>query len=319
MGDMGNNSATERNVRNAYLAFNGSNYTDIWMLLGDNAYETGTDAEYQTGFFDAYQGNMTKNHVLWPSPGNHEYANNSSRQADHNIPYYNIFSFPTQAQAGGIASGNKAFYSYNYGNIHFVSLDSYGLETGNTRLYDTAGAQVVWLKQDLAVNSKPWTIVYFHHPPYTKGSHNSDTEAELVKLRSNLLNILERYKVDLVLCGHSHCYERSYLINGHYGTESSFSATTHALSSSSARYDGSTNSCAYIKNNSDTRNGMLYAVVGSAGQLSGATASGYPHNAMSYSNVTNGGSLFFEIENNRLDAKWICADGAVITLHCLKM
>jgi phosphodiesterase/alkaline phosphatase D-like protein len=51
MGDMGNNSTNQVNVRNAYLAFNGTNYTDIWMLLGDNAYENGTDAEFQKQFF----------------------------------------------------------------------------------------------------------------------------------------------------------------------------------------------------------------------------------------------------------------------------
>ena len=85
MGDMGDNSANQVSVRNAYLNFNGSNYTNAWLLLGDNAYENGTDAEYQSNFFNIYQGNLTKNHVLWPSPGNHDYANSSARQADHNI------------------------------------------------------------------------------------------------------------------------------------------------------------------------------------------------------------------------------------------
>ena len=57
----------------------------------------------------------------------------------------------------------------------------------------------------------------------------------------------------------------------------------HALSSSSAKYNGSANSCLYIKKSTDTRNGIVYAVVGSAGQL-GGTSTGYPHNAMYYSN-----------------------------------
>ncbi|MGZ8516565.1 MAG: purple acid phosphatase family protein, partial [Chitinophagaceae bacterium] len=310
MGDMGNNSTNQVNVRNAYQAFNGNNYTDAWLLLGDNAYSNGTDAEFQNNFFNIYQGSISKNHVLWPSPGNHDYAGSSARQADHAIPYYDMFTLPKNGEAGGVASGTEAFYSYNYGNIHFISLDSYGWETGNTRLYDTLGRQAVWLKQDLAANTQPWTIVYFHHPPYSKGSHNSDVDNEEIKMRQNIVPILERYKVDLVLSGHSHIYERSFLINGHYGTESTFSPSLHALSSSSAKYNGSANSCAYIKNTTDLRNGIVFAVVGSAGQL-GGTSTGYPHNAMYYSNSTNGGTLFFEVENNRLDGKWIGADGVI--------
>jgi len=310
MGDMGDNSSNQVAVRNAYLNFNGSNYTNVWLLLGDNAYDNGTETEYQTNFFNIYQGNLTKNHVLWPSPGNHDYANSSARQADHNIPYYSIFNLPTNGQAGGVASNNEAFYSYNYGNVHFVSLDSYGWETGNTRLYDTTGPQMTWLKQDLAANTQPWTVIYFHHPPYTKTSHNSDTETELINMRQRVVRIFERYKVDLVLSGHSHGYERSFLINGHYGTESTFVPGTHALSTSSAKYNNTANSCIYIKNPTDALNGIVYVVAGSAGQLDG-TSSGYPHNAMYYSDVSTGGALFFEVENNRLDAKWVCADNSI--------
>ncbi len=310
MGDMGNNSANQTAVRDAWLAFNGSNYTNAWILLGDNAYSSGTDAEYQSNFYNIYQGNLTKNHVLWPAPGNHDYANSSARQADHAIPYYDMFTLPSTGQAGGVASNTEAFYSYNYGNVHFVALDSYGWETGSTRLYDTLGPQAVWLKRDLAANRQPWVIVYFHHPPYTKGSHNSDTEPELINMRQNIVPILERYKVDLVLNGHSHSYERSLLINGHYGVVNTFNPATHALSTSSAKYNGSANSCFYSKSTTASRNGIVYAVVGSAGQLGGQSL-GYEHNAMHYSDVTNGGALYLEIENNRLDAKWICADGVV--------
>ena len=310
MGDMGNNSANQVNVRNAWLTFNANKHTDGWILLGDNAYNAGTDTEYQTNFFNIYQGSLTKNHVLWPAPGNHDYANLSARQLDHNVPYYDMFSLPKNGEAGGIESATEAYYSYNYGNIHFIALDSYGWETGNARLYDTLGPQAVWLKRDLEGNNQLWTIVYFHHPPYTKGSHNSDTESELINMRQKIVPILERYKVDLVLNGHSHCYERSYLINGHYGLENTFDTTTHALSTSSAKYDGSTNSCMYVKNSTAVKNGIVYTLIGSAGQL-GGTSAGYPHNAMYYSNTANGGALFFEVDSNQLTAKWIGADGVI--------
>ncbi len=50
-----------------------------------------------------------------------------------------------------------AFYSYDIGNVHFLSLDSYGKEDSNsTRLYDTAGAQVQWIKKDLTAFNITW-------------------------------------------------------------------------------------------------------------------------------------------------------------------
>jgi hypothetical protein len=51
------------------------------------------------------------------------------------------------------------------------------------------------LKQDLAANTQPWTVVYFHHPPYTKTSHNSDTETELVNMRQRVVRILNDTKL----------------------------------------------------------------------------------------------------------------------------
>lgn len=308
-GDCGNNSTNQRNVRDQYATFRGTNYTDLWLLLGDNAYNSGLETEYQTNFFDQYKNDMLKKTVLWPCPGNHDYANNVTRQNDHNVPYFTIFSLPTAGEAGGVPSGTEAFYSFDYGNIHFLALDSYGKEGNTFRLYDTLGPQVVWIKNDLLANTKKWVIAYWHHPPYTMGSHNSDSEGELISIRQNFIQILERMGVDLILNGHSHSYERSYLLNGHYGSENTFNLASHAVSNSSAKYDGSMNSCPYIKNGIAPK-GTVYVLSGSAGQLGGVQGS-FPHSAMYYSNTTQGGSLYLEVDDNRLDAKWVGADGVI--------
>lgn len=313
IGDCGNNSTNQRNVRDQLSNYLGSNYMDSWILLGDNAYSSGTDAEFQAEFFNIYKDKFLKQNPLYPTPGNHDYNNGSSTaQNDHNVPYYDVFTMPTQGEAGGVASNNEAYYSFDIGNVHFLSLDSYGEENaGTTRLYDTNGTQVQWIKQDLAANTnKDWVVAYWHHPPFTKGSHNSDTETELVRIRENFIRILERNGVDLILCGHSHDYERSGLQKGHYGNETSFNAAVHNLSTGSGEYDGSANSCPYTKNTITGNQGTVYVVSGSAGQL-GGTTSGYPHNAMQYSNATNGGSMILEVEDNRLTSKWICADGVI--------
>jgi hypothetical protein len=309
-GDCGTNTnGFQAGALAAYQNYVGASPAEIMLLLGDNAYDAGTDLEYTSNFFNAYNGNILKNHVVFPAPGNHDYANNGTRQNDHNVPYYNIFTMPTAGECGGVASGTEAFYSYNWGNIHFLSLDSYGKENSATRLYDTLGAQVTWIKNDLAANTSKWTIAYWHHPPYTMGSHNSDTESELINMRQNFIRILERNGVDLVLCGHSHDYERSYLLKGHFGNEASFSTATHAVSSSNGYYDGSSNSCPYNTASGKVNHGTVYVVAGSAG-ADGGVQGGYPHNALPFS-VDDGGMLYFEVENNRLDAKFIRRDGVI--------
>jgi hypothetical protein len=308
-GDCGNNSSNQVNVRNAYLNYMGANPTDVWLLLGDNAYDEGTDSEYQTNFFNVYKDNLLKNIYLFPTPGNHDYANSSSRQDDHNIPYLANFTLPKNAECGGVASGKEEYYSFEYGDIHFICLDAYG-EESNKRFYDTSSTQILWLKNDLAANTRKWTIAYWHHPPYTMGSHNSDTESDLVSIRQKLIRILERNGVDLILNGHSHDYERSYLIKGHYGLENTFSLTTNAVSNSSAKYDGSTNACPYLTPSAKTQHGTVYVVAGSAGQV-GGTSSSFPHASSYYANATTGGSLLLEIEENRLDAKFIAADNTI--------
>jgi hypothetical protein len=313
-GDCGNNSTNQRNVRDQVINYLGQNYMSAWILLGDNAYRDGEDAQYQANFFNIYKNNLLKKYPLFPAPGNHDYHDVEFSQAvaqkTHEVAYYQNFSMPTNGESGGVPSHTEAFYSFDIGNVHFLSLDSYGMEENATRMYDTTGPQVQWIKKDLEANkNKGWVVAYWHHPPYTMGSHNSDKEGELVKIRENFIRIIERYGVDLVLCGHSHLYERSKLLKGHYGPEESFDSTKQNISNSTALYNNTKNSCPYIKNETN-KQGTVYVVSGSAGQL-GHTQPTYPHNAMVYSNNTVGGAVMLEVQGNRLDLKWICADGEI--------
>ena len=316
IGDCGNNSSNQLDVRNSYMRYAGSNHTDIMMLLGDNAYENGTDAQYQDEFFPQYQDSLLRNVVLWPSPGNHDYANNGSRQNDHDIPYYNIFTLPTNGESGGVPSGTEAYYSFDYANIHFLSLDSYGKDSNRYLLYDTLGPQVQWIKRDLAANTQKWTIAYWHHPPYTSGSHSSENEPDLKAIRERFIRILERYGVDLILNGHSHVYERSYFLNGYYTNYSTFNLASHAKSTSTGKYDNSANSCPFVKTE-DKAKGTVYAVVGSSGKVGPGTLGvlqnllTWPQKCMTYSNRDIGGGLAVTVNGNRLDAEWVCSDGVI--------
>ncbi|MBC7409158.1 MAG: metallophosphoesterase family protein [Arcicella sp.] len=314
LGDMGMGTEGQKRVYQQYLKYTEKTHTDLWLLLGDNAYAQGMDWEFQQRFFEYYQNDrLMKQTVLFPSPGNHDYSPtaNNYRIEDPLIAYFNIFSVPTKAEAGGIPSGSKAYYSYDYANIHFISLDSYGREDMDKRLFSKDSEQMKWLEKDLKANKQKWTIAYWHHPPYTMGSHNSDTEDELRLLREGVVPILEKYKVDLVLNGHSHNYERSQLIKGHYGLEATFNQKQHGLSTSTGRYNSSKDSCPYIKDSKTLENdGIIYVVNGVGAGNSGSQKS-YPHDAMVYSNNVNAGSLYLEVEGNRLDAKFITEDGSI--------
>ncbi|HJY21839.1 MAG TPA: hypothetical protein VJ279_03075, partial [Hanamia sp.] len=145
-------------------------------------------------------------------------------------------------------------------------------------------------------------------PPYSMGSHNSDTETQMRKIRENFIGILERYGVDLVLCGHSHSYERSKLMKGHFGLQETFDPQKHLLSNSSGKFNGTDNSCPYIKNESNE--GTVYVVSGSAGALD-HTQKTFPHKALPYSDVSVGGAPILEVEGNRLDLKWITTNGEI--------
>lgn len=298
LGDFGNGSSGQQAVLNSYVNYLGTNKNDVWVWLGDNAYNYGTDAEYQSYVFNIY-GSQFKSWNFYPALGNHDYGQSGYKSASAlgtNFPYFDIFSLPSAAQGGGVASGSEKYYSYDWANIHFIVLDSYGAA-------NTAGSPMyTWLQNDLAVNTQRWTIVYFHHAPYSMGSHNSDTEAELIDMRQNIVPLLETYAVDLVLNGHSHTYERSYFMHGHYGNENTFS-------SSMIVQPGDGNAIPYIKN--ATSNGTVYAVCGVGGQTSGTMASGYPHNAMVSSFINVLGSLSIEVNGDTLSYKFLKSDGSI--------
>src|SRR6185436_4319219 len=150
-----------------YAATNGA--PDFWMMLGDNAYNSGQDSEYQAAVFDMYP-TILRNKFVWPTLGNHE-SGQSTTSSD--FPYLDIFSLPHNAEAGGIPSGTQKYYSFDYANIHFICLDS--MTSGRTDTTPMAN----WLEMDLAATAQEWVIVFFHHSLYTKGTHDSDSESDL--------------------------------------------------------------------------------------------------------------------------------------------
>ncbi len=309
LGDCGFSGQKQLDVRDKMVNHLAGNVPDLMLLLGDNAYQDGLDAEYQTRFFDVYDQHFLKNSPVYSCPGNHEYAN-STQQINNYCDYYNIFSLPSQGECGGVPSDTVSYYSFDFNNVHFISLNSYGYENGTYRLYDTISPQINWLKQDLDSNQMEWTIVFFHHPPYSKGGHDSDLETELILIRENVLPILEQYKIDLVIYGHSHSYERTHLMKNHFGLSSTYDKAIHAVDSSYGYYNGLANACAYNKTAAKD-SGIVYIQAGNA-SINDPVSATWPHPAMASYNKDIEGSLYLSFNDKRLDMEFVGRNGFVL-------
>jgi hypothetical protein len=185
---------------------------DLWLTTGDNAYTSGKDEEFQQHLFDAYPTLLPTVPYL-PVYGNHD----ARRKA-----FYSLFTFPEQGEAGGLPSGSEHYFSVDYGQAHLIILDSEGSDL------DKGSAMLQWLEKDIAASKQPWLIAFMHHPPYTKGSHDSDDDGDsngrMRQVRENVVPLLEQGGVDLALFGHSHVYERTHLMACHYGSSETFKA-----------------------------------------------------------------------------------------------
>jgi len=122
-----------------------------------------------------------------------------------------------------------------------------------------------WLIQDLQQNTKRWTIIYFHQPPNTAGSHVSSSPVEIQgkAIRVFWTPLFEQFGVDVVLCGHSHVYERSFLMNGFYGDWSSLTPAMIMDSTVGSLASGKP----YRKalNGPNAKKGTIYMVNGNSG------------------------------------------------------
>lgn len=258
-------------------------FLDLWLTTGDNAYRYGKNSEFQENLFDAYP-KLLANIPYWPVFGNHD----ARRWA-----FFDIFTLPAHGESGGVPSGSEHYYSMDYGQVHFVFLDSHEAD----RSVD--GPMLTWLKKDLAATKQPWLIALFHHPPYSKGSHDSDDSGDshgrMIDMRENALPILEAGGVDLVLNGHSHVYERSYLIDCDYNdsTDTPPSVFVDNTSGSDVTYHKPPGLTPHA--------GTVYNVVGSSAH---ADEGPLDHPVMAVS-IQELGSLLVDVDGNTLTARFI--------------
>jgi acid phosphatase type 7 len=184
LGDSGEGSADQRAVYKQLLKVP----FDLVLHMGDIAYDSGTRAQLENYFFQMYP-DMLELFPIFPASGNHEYETEGA------APFREAFSLPENGGPGGL----ERWYSYDWGNVHFVVLD--------TELIGPEQAD--WLDADLMANRLPWTIVYMHRPPFSSGDHGNDVNVQL-----RFVPLFVKHKVPLVLSGHDHHYERTHTLDG---------------------------------------------------------------------------------------------------------
>lgn len=113
-------------------------------------------------------------------------GNNDVLKQEGSAPLTSRFNLPNNG-----ASGTTGSYSFDYGTVHVAVL--------NTE--ENISEQTKWLDADLAKTKQPWLIVAIHRPLYGGSTYKKIKE---------WAEVIDRYKVDLVLQGHNHEYSRSY-------------------------------------------------------------------------------------------------------------
>jgi PKD repeat protein len=196
-GDSGTGNSTQYAVADRMELVSDVHFA---LGLGDLVYESGAAADFDPKLFTPYK-DMLPRMTFWPTLGNHDASTSNG------APFYDAFYLPTTTGGPGHPSNTERYYSFDYGMVHFVCLDS---ESSSS---SPSGAMWQWAEDDLiAAQDSRWRIVFMHHPVYSHGTHDSDAESELRTLRQNLVPLFDAQLVDLVLVGHSHNYERSYLV-----------------------------------------------------------------------------------------------------------
>jgi hypothetical protein len=191
MGDYGGGGPGEtQNANNINTAG-----TQFIQTLGDNIYPsaglpdpnfTTTYSDFDTHFYKPLGADVATQ-AFFPANGNKDYYSGGQFWVNFPMP-----------------GTNHEWYSYNWGDAHILVIDS-------EEPMAPGSAQYQFVQNDLASNqSQKWRIIAIQRPPYSSTSANSSstTAAQLVPL-------FQAYRVNLVLSGNSHNYERSYpLTNG---------------------------------------------------------------------------------------------------------
>jgi hypothetical protein len=163
---------------------------DFTLFIGDIVDDGHNYEDWEKYFFGPGKDFLIST-PFYSCLGNHE---------DNASWYYDFFAYDTP----------KNYYSFDYGDAHFICLDSTDFIDRET--YPNSSGRMIpghaqfdFLVRDLQSTSARWKIVFFHYPPYVSAGYQVEDMRELCP-------VMEQYGVDLVISSHSIVYERSHPI-----------------------------------------------------------------------------------------------------------
>src|SRR5206468_12763019 len=187
VGDSGSATSSQFAVRDRMVA----TPVDFLLHTGDMIYDTGAAVDFDPKFFAPYR-DLIRSLMFWPCLGNHDWETAIGQ------PWRDAFYTPANNPAG-----SENYYSFDFGNAHFVVLNS----NGNT---GPGSVQYMFLDSELAASTAVWKFVVFHHTIYSSGTtHGSD-----LGIRTDLVPLFDAHGVDIVFMGHEHNYERTKPLRG---------------------------------------------------------------------------------------------------------
>jgi calcineurin-like phosphoesterase family protein len=163
------------------------------LALGDIQYESSSYLDYLDGY-DRSWGRFKDR--TYPAIGNHEY---NTPVADNYLRYWDDFAAATGPWSDLEGSPKEGWYSFDLGAWHLI-----GFNSNCRRVSCLEGSeQERWIREDLAAHPARCTLAFAHHP-----FRNSFFETSKEPRWPDIFQLFYDERVDLVLVGHAHSYER---------------------------------------------------------------------------------------------------------------
>lgn len=176
----------------------------FYVNMGDLV-DNGQDANQWRAWFNSVSV-FSDAVPLAPVIGNHEAYSLEWKEC---LPasYTHLFNVPQN----GLAKYPNQFYSFDYGSVHFVVLDTNFPEMENFQP-DLLADELSWLENDLGASRAKWKVVLMHRDIFLYGfgpeSGRAQTKTHFLDFSYQLMPVFEKYKVDAVLTAHLHTYRR---------------------------------------------------------------------------------------------------------------
>jgi acid phosphatase type 7 len=256
---------------------------DFVFITGDIVYSSGRISQYRQQFFPIYNADQASPTVGAPllrstlfvaAPGNHDILERDLGRYPDGLAYFLYWAQPLNGPLETVGSPNSptlegakknwtpfleaagknyprmANFSFDYGNAHWIVLDS------NPYVNWTDPSLRAWISKDLtSAKSATWRFVGFHHPGFSSAKVHFNDQWMRV-----LSDVFEQGAVDIVFAGHVHNYQRSFPLR--FRTNPG----TEKLISDLGRVDGTWTLDRSFDGKAKTKpEGVIYLVTGAGG------------------------------------------------------